>query len=334
MLSGGSETGVTHMRKLLGTLLILAVIVVGAFLLSPWPSVWIIRQIFDRGAAEASGRLAARVPNAITSKTAIRYDQNDPDALLDIHAPANAAAGSLPTIVWIHGGGFISGKREDISNYAKILAGQGFTVVNIDYTIAPEAKYPRPVQQLNAALGFIASNADKLGLDSNRLLLAGDSAGAQIAAQMANLVTSPAYARAVEIVPKTRPEQLKGVLLFCGPYDLDMFSDGWFTRTTAWSYSGRRDFRNDRTFALMSVAKYVTPRFPPAFITAGNADPLGPQSVALANALKSRGVPTETLFFAPDRQPPLPHEYQFDLRDPAAVEALNRAVAFARRVAQ
>jgi acetyl esterase/lipase len=321
------------MRKVLLAAALLLAIAVAAFLLSPWPSVFVIRKIFDKGAAEASELLAPQVPNEITSRTGIRYDPSDKDALLDIYAPSTAAPGSLPTIVWVHGGGFISGRRGDVANYAKILAGKGFAVVNIDYTIAPEATYPRPVEQLNRALQFIAANSSELALDANRLLLAGDSAGAQIAAQTANLVTSPAYARAVGISPAIHPGQLKGVLLFCGPYDLDMFGDGWFTKTTAWSYSGSRDFRANKTFRLMSVAKYVTPSFPPAFITAGNADPLGPQSVALADALKAKGVETDSLFFAKDRQPPLAHEYQFDLRDPAAVEALNRAVAFAKRTA-
>jgi acetyl esterase/lipase len=321
------------MRRVLLAAALLVAIAGAAFLLSPWPSVFVIRKIFDKGAAEASERLAPQVPRDVISRSGIRYDPADDDAVLDIYAPSTAAPGTLPTIVWVHGGGFISGRREDVANYAKILAGKGFAVVNIDYTIAPEATYPRPVVQLNRALQFITANSGRLALDANRLLLAGDSAGAQIAAQTANLVTSPAYARAVGISPSIRPEQLKGVLLFCGPYDLGMFGDGWFTRTTAWSYSGTRNFRANETFRLMSVAKYVTPNFPPAFITAGNSDPLGPQSVALAEALNAKGVEVDGLFFAKDRQPRLAHEYQFDLRDSAAVEALNRAVAFAKQAA-
>lgn len=321
------------MRKWLIVLGAVIAIVATAFLLSPWPSVLVIRAIFDTGAADASAKLEKLVPPNVTSRTAIRYDANDPGALLDIYAPAGAAPGSLPTIVWIHGGGFVSGRRGDITNYLKILAGRGFVVANVDYTIAPEAIYPRPVEQANRALGYLSANAARLGIDTTRLLVAGDSAGAQIAAQVANIATSPAYAREVGIAPAIRPDQIKGAILFCGPYDLDLMAGGgWFVRTTTWAYSGSRDHRDNAAFQRMSVAKYVTPAFPPSFISAGNADPLGPHSVVLADALKARGVPTETLFFPQDRQPPLEHEYQFDLEDPAGREALDRAVAFAKRV--
>jgi acetyl esterase/lipase len=322
------------MRKVLAGLAIIALLITAAFVLSPWPSVLVIRKIFDSGAATASERLQPLVPSGLSVREGIAYDPDEKHPLLDIYAPAGAAPGSLPTIVWVHGGGFISGRRQDVANYAKILAGRGFAVVNIDYSIAPEAVYPRPIEETARALQFLTVNSSKLGIDSNRLLLAGDSAGAQIAAQVANLITSPAYAKAVGITAPIQPRQLKGVLLFCGPYDLDMFNNGWFSQTAAWSYSGTRDYRANKPFQLMSVAKYVTPAFPPAFITAGNGDPLGPQSVALAKALQAKGVRIETLFFAPDRQPPLGHEYQFDLRDPAAKEALERAVTFASNAAQ
>lgn len=322
------------MRKVLAGLAIATVLILGAFVLSPWPSVLVIRQAFDAGAASASERLQPLVPKDLTVRKGIRYDLGDKQALLDIYAPAGAVPRSVPTIVWIHGGGFISGRRQDVANYAKILAGKGFVVANVDYSIAPEAVYPKPIEQVSRALEFLTTNSGRLGIDSDRLLLAGDSAGAQIAAQVANIVTSPPYAEAVGVGAPIQPQQLKAVLLFCGPYNLDMFVDGWFSRTTAWSYSGTRNFRDNRPFQLMSVAKYVTPAFPPAFITAGNGDPLGPQSLALAEALQAKGVRTETLFFPADRQPPLGHEYQFDLRDPAAKEALAKAVAFAKTMAK
>lgn len=321
------------MRKIVAAVAGIVALSIAAFSLSPWPSVMIIRQVFDRGALTASDRLEARVPKDIRAREAIQFDPQDRQALLDIHEPPRAAPASLPTIVWVHGGGFVSGRRQDVANYAKILAGRGFAVVNLDYRIAPEATYPAPVRQVGEALRFISANGPRLGIASDRILLAGDSAGAQIAAQVANLTISPDYAQKVGVGPSLRPEQLKGLLLFCGPYDLDMFGDGWFSRTTAWAYSGKRNFRADRSFQLMSVAKYVTAAFPPAFITAGNGDPLEPQSVALAKALRAKGVRTETLFFPGDRKPALGHEYQFDLRDPAAVEALDKAAAFARQVA-
>jgi acetyl esterase len=79
----------------------------------------------------------------------------------------------------------------------------------------------------------------------------------------------------------------------------------------------------------------VTGEFPPSFISAGNGDPLLPQSIALADRLASRGVRVERLFFVSDRQPPLPHEDQFSLDNEAGRLALERSLAFlARQIRQ
>lgn len=309
-----------------------AVLGLVALLVTPWPSVLVIRAIFDRGAAEASAKLEKHVPSGIRVDRNIQYISSDPDAKMDIiHPPAGTAMG--PTIIWVHGGGFISGRRRDVENYAMVLAGQGFAIVNVDYTIAPEARYPKPVQQVIAALSFVSQEGTRLGIDPTRLILAGDSAGAQIAAQVANLVTAPDYARQVGISANIQPMQLRGVILFCGPYDLNLMGHGWFMRTTTWAYSGSRNHENDRSFQLMSVAKYVTPAFPPALISAGNGDPLLPHSVALENALRAHNVTVDTLYF-PDHEPALGHEYQFDLDAEPGREALRRAAAFARKIGQ
>ncbi len=79
------------------------------------------------------------------------------------------------------------------------------------------------------------------------------------------------------------------------------------------------------------MTPHVTAAFPPAFISVGNADPLAPHSEELARALVAKGVSVETLFFHPDHQPPLGHEYQFDLDGEAGQRALERAVDFLQR---
>jgi acetyl esterase len=76
------------------------------------------------------------------------------------------------------------------------------------------------------------------------------------------------------------------------------------------------------------VTDYVTENFPPSFISAGNADPLLPHSLTLADRLEQLGVPVETLFFATDHEPGLGHEYQFVLDSEAGQLALERSVEF------
>lgn len=321
------------MRRWITGVLVVAAIVAAAFVLSPWPGVQVIRAIFDKGAAAAAAKLEKHVPAAVTTET-LHYDEADPDAMLDIHRAPEPRPGA-PTIVWVHGGGFVSGRRGDITNYLKVLAGQGFTVVNVDYTVAPEATYPTPVRQVMRALDFLVRDGGRLGLDTSRLVLAGDSAGAQIAAQTAAVLTNPGYGALAGVEPAAEltPDRLAGVLLFCGVYDITGMGQGGgilgaFVHIAGWAYSGRRDWRQAEDFATINFIPHLGPAFPPAFISAGNADPLGPQSVALAETLKAKGHRVETLFFPADHQPPLGHEYQFDLDGAAGALAMDRAVAW------
>ena len=324
----------------LGAAALLVLLLAGSFLVSPWPGVLLIRTIFDAGAAQTSQALERHVPPGIVEYPGEVYDATDPDGRFDLYLPPPGAAadgGTLPLVVWVHGGGGVSGRRGDIGNYARILAGHGMAVASLDYSTAPEAVYPTPVRQVNAALGHLAANAARWGLAADRFVLAGDSAGAQIVAQVANLTVVPAYSRRIGIAPALGPGQLRGLLLFCGPYNMRL--DGHrglfraFMRTVLWAYSGTRSFEDDPRFAAASVIDHVTADFPPAFISAGNADPLLPDSKALAEQLEGLGVTVQALFFPDEQVPPLPHEYQFNLDTEAGQIALQQAVAFVREQA-
>jgi acetyl esterase len=202
------------------------------------------------------------------------------------------------------------------------MAGKGVTVVNVDYTVAPEANYPTPTKQLAKALAYVESNAAKFGIADRGYVLAGDSAGSQIAAQLANVITSETYAAKVGVRPPVSPDRLKGVLLHCGVYDVSAMKTGnggvlgWFMR------------RDARGFETFSVSNYLTPKFPPTFISVGNADPLGPQTMLMERKLREQGVKVESLFFPKNYQPPLGHEYQFDIDTLAGQQALDRSVAW------
>lgn len=316
-----------------GVLMALALGTWAAFQLSPWPSVWLVRMAFDAGARDASAALEKHVPAGLREWQDIAYDPADPDGRLDLYAPAEAR-GPLTTVVWIHGGGFISGDKRDIANYARVLAGQGFAVASVQYTIAPEARYPTPVLQANRALAFLAGGSHGLPVDPDRLVLAGDSAGAQVAAQLAAAHANPAYAAEIGFAPSLPPGRLAGALLYCGPYDPALVAGegpfAGFMRTVYWSYFGQRDISGSPLAAQFAVTRHVSPAFPPAFVSVGNADPLAPHSVALADALEARGVPVTRLFFPDDHEPALGHEYQFNLDGEDGQRALRESVQFLR----
>lgn len=328
------------MRKVLawivGVVVVLAAAVYALSEFSSWPRALLIRYVFEQDAARVSAALEKHIPPGIAERRDIPYAAGGRDWTLDVFYPEaiDGTTTVLPTIVWVHGGGWVSGSKDEVANYLRILAGNGYTAVGVNYSLSPGARYPTPVRQVNAALGFLAREGAGFHVDADRMVLAGDSAGAQIASQVANIISVRSYAEAVGIEPGMSRAALRGMLLFCGAYDIDTadFNGAFsgFLRTVLWSYSGNRDFLGDPAFDTASVAQYVTSAFPPTFISAGNGDPLLPQSIEMAERLKSLDVPVDTLFFPADQKPPLPHEYQFNLDSADGQLALERLLAFVR----
>jgi acetyl esterase/lipase len=293
-----------------------------------------MRKVMDKSSASTNHALEKHVPAGITSVLDEQYRLNDKDAFLDIYYPTNIKDSnqSLPTVVWIHGGAFVSGDKVHIANYAKILASYNYTVVSVGYSIAPEQSYPTPIFQVNDALAYLDKNAFRLHIDSNRYFIAGDSAGAHIAAQVGAITTNPNYADELRIKPALAPNQIRGLLLNCGVYNASV-SDyngpaGKFLNPVLEAYTGRKDFLNAEAFKTLSVINYVTKDFPQSFITVGNGDSLQGQSVEFNDKLSSLGVKTVTLFYAQNHEPSLPHEYQFNLDIPDGQKALTQIIAF------
>ena len=161
-------------------LLVTAVVaIIGA--LTPWPSAMLIRAVFTKGGDETAAEMDKHVPDTtLTEQLDVAYADGGADTTMDVFTPASAS-GPLPTVVWIHGGAWISGSKENVDPYMRILAAEGYTTIAVNYTIGPEGVYPLAVHQLNDALAYIDEHADELGVDPNQIVLAGDSAGGQLA---------------------------------------------------------------------------------------------------------------------------------------------------------
>lgn len=320
-------------------LVILAVLLLGAaWVWSPWPAALAYRSLMDAGGMWLNAGLAKHVPKGVIAERDLAYAPGDDDALLDVYRPAGGVGTPLPAVVWVHGGGYLAGDKGLVENYLRIVAGHGYATVGVGYSLAPGTQYPRPIEQVAQALAYIQANAGRLGIDASRIVLAGDSAGAQIAAQVATVISSPDYAKRIGIAAPIVRDRLRGAILFCGLYDPDIQDNAaefaGFLRTATWSYFGIEDLSGDPRKAQYSIVANLTAGFPPLFISAGNGDPLLAHSKKLGAVARAKGVPVDTLFFADDRKPALPHEYQFDLDASAGRQALTRTLAFLDRVAR
>ncbi len=267
------------------------------------------------------------------------YMENDKDATLDVYIPDEKVTDNkvLPVVIWTHGGAWISGDKTDAGPYFKLLAEKGFIVVSLNYTLAPTKSYPTQIHQLNAAHGYIQQNAQRFHANAHSIILAGDSAGAQLSSQLATIITSPAYAKEVDMTPALLKSDLAGVVLFCGIYKMEELTHpevtlsklvSWGNDIAAWSYTGTRD-KDSPLLRQMSAYYHVTSDFPKTFISGGNNDPLtNVQSVPLAEKLESLHVPVTKLFYKSNHVPGLPHEYQFNLDNSDGTNALDKVGEF------
>ena len=319
----------------LALIVVLSAVLIFALVLTltPWPSSMLIRSVFERGGKATVREMTPYVPDTpLQTQTGVAYK---PGSTFDVFRPEGITS-RLPAVVWIHGGAWISGAQRDVDPYLRILAAEGYTTIGVGYPIAPEATYPTAVQDINQALAYIKDHADELNIDSSRIVLAGDSAGAQLASQMATLTVNPDYANLMGIRPALLKDELVAMILHCGVYDLRAMADlsgvpAWGFKTALWAYTGTKNWSATYAGSTMSTIEFVTADLPPTFISGGNGDGLTwIQSVPYSTRLKAAGVPVTELFWSADHEPQLPHEYQFHLDFSEAQEARNKTFDFLR----
>jgi acetyl esterase/lipase len=309
--------------------------------LSPWPAALLIRALFEKGAAETVAEMQPYAPTGGLDATLdVQYGGDTglgvaagANTTLDVYSPSDST-GPLPTLIWIHGGAWISGDKSNVDPYVQMIAAEGYTGVSLNYTVAPEAAYPTAITQLNQALRYLVEHAEEYRIDPDRIAIAGDSAGANLTSQLAVLTTNPAYAAQLGIEPALTPEQLRAVVLNCGIYDVSGIPNapglgGWGFRIALWAYLGDRTWENSPGDHEMSTIESVTEDFPTTWISGGNGDPLTEsQSKPLATKLEGLGVDVTSVFYPAAQTPSLPHEYQFHLDFEQARVALDSTLDF------
>jgi len=332
--------GHRRMVVVLGTVLTIGMIVAVVGKATPWPSAMVIRTVFQQGGTATAEEITRHVPSTpLTQKIDVQYSDGSVggNTTFDAFTPRSGSE-PLPTVFWVHGGAWISGSKNDVDPYLRILAASGYATIGVNYTVGPEAQYPTALVQLNEALAFLVAHAAQYRIDPSRIVLAGDSAGANLASQLAVLMTNPDYAELLGITPALSPDQVVGTILNCGVYDLGNMADldgvaAWGFKVALWAYTGTQNWSADYAGTTMSTVDFVTPDFPATFISGGNGDGLTwIESVPMFNKLRSEGVQVTPLFWAAEHNPPLAHEYQFHLDRPEARTALRDTLAFLAKV--
>ncbi|MBM7824783.1 acetyl esterase [Arcanobacterium pluranimalium] len=231
-------------------------------------------------------------------------------------------------IVFTHGGGWVLGNPDTHDRMTRILAKEsGAVVASVDYTLAPEAKYPQPVEETVDVIRYLQDHGTQWNLRTDNISLAGDSGGAHIALASYFMLRDAGADVAF----------IRSLLLFYGWYGLQdsasaRLMGGW------WDGLTREDFKYYKDLAIENEQEYSKPYIdllsndmtavmPPAYVMAAELDPLIDDSKALVAMLEAHNKEVEF-----DVVPGVIHAFlHYTKMVDAASEALAHAARFHRR---
>jgi acetyl esterase len=213
------------------------------------------------------------------------------DIPVRIYTPEGEEA-AWPCLVYLHGGGWVLGNLDSVDAICRILANRaGCKVVSIDYRLAPEHKFPAPLDDGYAAVEWVRDHAAELGVDPQRLAVGGDSAGGNLSAAIALKArdeAGPALRYQLLVYPVTDyhfgtasyQDNADGYLL-----TRDMME--WF-----WGHYLPSDDHGGNPLASPLRAADLS-GLPAAMVVTAEYDPLRDEGEAYADRLEAAGVPVE-----------------------------------------
>lgn len=254
-----------------------------------------------------------KTPPEIKRYDNISYGSHGEANLLDIYVPKEAKE-LLPTIVNVHGGGWVYGKKEIYQFYCMELAKRGFAVVNINYRLAPENRFPIAVEDVNAAMTFVSKEGSKYLADKDRIIMVGDSAGGQIVGHYATIVTNPEFAKLFNF---TVPDiKLKALGLNCGSYDgrtdaaMDILENECFFEYI----DGMDKPVPDETLEMLDTFKYMNGDYPPSYVMSAVHDFLLSRAEPMYKKLQELGVPCEMKIYGSEDRKDIGHVFHVDCK--------------------
>lgn len=251
--------------------------------------------------------------------------------VLDIIRPLGEPP--FPVLVYIHGGANHLGDKRTYDRICRVFASFGFLVFNANYRMAPRWRYREQIQDAAAAVDWSYRNAEAYGGDPTRVFLAGDSAGAYLAATYAAEVIHPQLAQALGTAPAVPLEKIKGLLLFYGVYNLVTVGDSKFpfSKLFITGFLGRDPEEFRRAAELASPVRYVTPAFPPSFLSTSEIDPIHSQTMEFVKRLEEEGVEHELVKLDRKNYPYTQHGYLNFWFTRGARMTMQRALEFLSR---
>ncbi|WHX38540.1 alpha/beta hydrolase fold domain-containing protein [Mesobacillus sp. AQ2] len=210
-----------------------------------------------------------------------------------LYSPDGTDGTKLPAIVYYHGGGWVIGNIETHDALCHTLSNEaGCIVVSVDYSLAPESKFPVAVEDSYLAAKWVFENADEMNIDENFIAVAGDSAGGNLAAVVSYLAVqrqTPSIAYQMLFYPSTGFEYTPSYEKYGEGYYLTKSTMTWFRE----QYLNSPEDTQNPLAAPLLIPDEITPLLPPAYILTAELDPLCDGGEHFAAKLKNAGVETE-----------------------------------------
>ncbi|MGI8751212.1 MAG: alpha/beta hydrolase [Acidimicrobiales bacterium] len=273
------------------------------------PQIAKMLQEFEAGGTPSISELSVADLRAIMASTATTMTEPGADVasvrMVDVptapgtvpvrlYRPLGAAPGPLSALVWMHGGGFVTGDLESADPTARDLcAGAGLVVISVDYPLAPEHPFPAAPESCLQVTAWVVDHAEELGLDPSRIAVGGDSAGGNLAATVAQLARDrgrPPVAFQLLVYPVVdHLASFPSVNENGEGYLLTAEAMAWFSS----HYAGPADI-DDRDPMMSPIYAADLAGLPPALVITAEFDPLRDEGEAYAMRLRQAGVPVQT----------------------------------------
>lgn len=243
-----------------------------------------------------------KLPDGFKAIDDLAYtDQNNPRQKLNLYVPTEKPKEPLPIVVYIHGGGWEGGNKDDAGVLGPFLTSGRFAGASVGYRLTNEAHWPEQIHDCKAALRWIARHGAEYGIDRDRIALFGISAGGHLVSLLGTTIGDPELEGNLG-TPVDAPVRFRCIANFCGPANFLTFEQqgsvisGERPGPVMKLFNGRVSENEDAAKAA-SPELHVTSDDPPFLHIHGTKDPLVPyaQAVAFDKALDNAGVSSTLL---------------------------------------
>jgi gluconolactonase len=239
------------------------------------------------------------LPATVAAHWDVVYAQyGDRKLLADIFVPKDKP-GPLPTIVVVHGGGWLNGDKSKFRPIAQALAARGYVTAAIEYRLAGEATFPAAIQDCNAAVRFLRATAGRYKIDINRIGAVGGSAGGHLVGLMA---AAPGVKELQGIGGNPKESsRLQAAIVMAGPMELATGQVAEESRNKPNSFVnlwlGQTIDQDQSLYELASPITHFSKQTPPILFMTGELDNPSRDDAAIAR-LKDLGVWTEQKIYS------------------------------------